>query len=76
VIKSPDRPGYFFLNQNNIVLVKNKKTKVNELQPGFLPGLAELIELPSQPSSYIKFFFLFFLTWSSFSPLVLKLCFQ
>jgi hypothetical protein len=76
VIKSPDRPGYFFLNQNTVVLVKNKKTKVNELLPGFLPGLAESIGLPSQPSSYIKFFFYFFLTWSGFSPLVLKLYFQ
>jgi len=36
----PGRPGqfsFFFLNQNDVVLV-NKKTKVNGLQPGFWPG--------------------------------------
>jgi len=31
-------PGQFFFNQNEIVLVKNKKTKANGLQPGFWPA--------------------------------------
>jgi hypothetical protein len=41
---SPGRPGQFFLNQNNVILVKKKKTKINGLQLGFLLGLARSAE--------------------------------
>jgi hypothetical protein len=50
---SPGRPGqfFFFLNQNNVILVK-KKTKINRLQPGFLPNQ------PGHTGFFLPLFFL------------------
>jgi len=49
---SPGRPGqfFFFLNQNNVILVKKKK--INRLQPGFLPSQ------PGHTSFFLPLFFL------------------
>jgi hypothetical protein len=38
ITRSPRSILIFLKNQNDIILVKQKKTKVNGLQPGFWPG--------------------------------------
>ena len=52
------RPGQiFFINQNNIVLVKKTKTKVNGLQPSFWLGLAGSTRRTA-PGFFFSYFFI------------------